>query len=313
MEGAMNWKRAKLWFSPARLTACRRLFDKPWRTHMALAFLTRQPVRVTLKNGRSMEFSRQGRDHLFWDWLLRNPHVEFDFTPDRELLLRTPTHTLLLRPATTDFFIYGEIFLDDCYHLQSLPSRVGTVIDLGGNVGLFACAMLPRAERVITVEAVEAYWERACTNVKLNGGDSGSVLRYAVTGETGKPVAIHLAQRHSGASSIFPGFIHCAKGQEIVPSISLADLLEQQRVGEVDLLKCDVEGAEFEIFRSTPPAVLRRIHRIVMEVHLNVDRDGAKERALAGKLREAGFVVTVKTPATSRAVSRVRMLKAHRP
>jgi FkbM family methyltransferase len=308
----MNWKRAKLCLSPSRLTSCRRLFQNPWRTHLALAFLTRWPAAVTLKNGRSVVFSRAERDHLFWDWLLSRPDdASFDFTDEGEIQLTTPTHTILLRPRTTDFFIFSEIFLQDCYKLQDLPARLGTVVDLGGNVGLFTCAVLPRADRVITVEAVEAHCRLARRNILHNGGDPRNLLRFAVTATSGQQAVIHLAQRHAGASSLFAGFIHSMRGQEVVPTISLEDLLDRMGCAEVDLLKCDVEGAEFDIFLNTPQSVLRCIQRLVMEVHVTVDADGTKTTALVNRLRDAGLAVAIETPPTSRPI-RVRMLTAVR-
>jgi FkbM family methyltransferase len=308
----MNWKRAKFWFSRERLSACCRFFQNPYRAHLALAFLTHRPHQVTLKNGRSLAFSRARRDHLFWDWCLGQAEGSFDFTPEGELRLERSPHSLLLRPGTTDFFIFREIFLEDCYALKAQPERLGTVVDLGGNIGLFSCAVLPRADRVITVEAVEAHYQLARKNIVNSGGDPRNLVRFAVAGKSGGQAVIHRAERNAGASSIVPGFIPGTQVRETVSTISLEDLLHTMECPEVDFLKCDVEGAEFEIFLNAPVQVLRRIRRLVMEVHLNVDQAGTMEQALIGRLREAGMAVTLATPPTSRAV-RNRMLTAHRP
>ena len=84
--------------------------------------------------------------------------------------------------------------------------------------------------------------------------------------------------------------------QETVPTISLEDLLDKAACTEVDFLKCDVEGAEFEIFLSTPVPIIRRIRRLVMEVHLTIDQAESKEKALIERLREAGLAVRLHTP-----------------
>src|SRR5262245_2529386 len=199
----MHWRRVRLLFSTRRLAACRRLFRSPWRAHLGLAFVTRRPVSVTLKQGGSLAFSRDKRDHLFWDWWFGQTEAAFDFTSEGELLLRMPTQTLLLRPGTTDFFIFREICVQDCYQLRKLPERLGTVVDLGGNIGLFSCAVLPRADRVIIVEPVHAHHRLARKNILANGGDPADVVRAAVTGRTGEPAVIHVAERHAGASSLF--------------------------------------------------------------------------------------------------------------
>ncbi len=54
---------------------------------------------------------------------------------------------------------------------------------------------------------------------------------------------------------------------ESVPVRSLADILQQEPVFEnVDLIKCDVEGAESEIFSSCAPWI-RKIRFLVVETH----------------------------------------------
>ena len=55
-----------------------------------------------------------------------------------------------------------------------------------------------------------------------------------------------------------------------MPTISLADLLAQ--TGDVDLLKCDIEGGEFAAFHAAPPETPEeKIRRLVMEVHVNAE------------------------------------------
>lgn len=50
-----------------------------------------------------------------------------------------------------------------------------------------------------------------------------------------------------------------------VPSITLDDLV--QSVGQVDLVKMDVEGAEWEIIETVSPAALDRIAQMTIEFH----------------------------------------------
>lgn len=290
----MHLKRARLWFSRRRWRACRRLFQEPWKSHLALAFLTTKPVRITLKSGASMAFSRGARDHRFWDWFLSQDDATFDFTPEGLIRLTTPTHVLLLRPGTSDFFAFREIFLQDCYGLKDLPPRLGTVVDLGANVGLFTCAIGARAKKVIAVEAVESHFQQARANILLNGGDPACLVRRAVTAESGQQAVIHVDHHNAGSSSLFQKFSHETQVHESVSTISLEDLLAG--CDAIDFLKCDVEGAEFEIFLNAPMQLLARIRRLVMEVHLTIDDAQDKSQALTRKLRDSGMTVSLSTP-----------------
>jgi FkbM family methyltransferase len=70
----------------------------------------------------------------------------------------------------------------------------------------------------------------------------------------------------------------------IVPSVRLRDLLEQETV---DLLKLDIEGAEFAVLRDCDGA-LRRVRNILIEVHRFRDSDGHLGELLA-VLERNGF------------------------
>ncbi len=67
--------------------------------------------------------------------------------------------------------------------------------------------------------------------------------------------------------------------------------MDTNSIAKCDLLKMDVEGAEYAIFYSTPSAVLRRIRSIVMELHRVPEREGYNYEALEMYLRHAGFTV----------------------
>ena len=70
-----------------------------------------------------------------------------------------------------------------------------------------------------------------------------------------------------------------------VPAVSFAEL-----VGEgYDLVKLDVEGAEFGIVADTPLEILGKLRRLVAEVH-HVAGD---PELLRDRLSEAGLAVTL--------------------
>jgi hypothetical protein len=69
-----------------------------------------------------------------------------------------------------------------------------------------------------------------------------------------------------------------------VECVSLADLLEREGLDFVDYLKVDIEGAEYELFEQTPPAVLARFRMIGLEYHGNQPMS-----VMTDRLRDAGF------------------------
>jgi FkbM family methyltransferase len=75
--------------------------------------------------------------------------------------------------------------------------------------------------------------------------------------------------RRDVSGSIFPTHRNIAAGDVDtydVPVVTLDDLLRQVG-GHVDVLKIDVEGAEFEVLEKATPGALARIDQILVEFH----------------------------------------------
>jgi FkbM family methyltransferase len=52
-----------------------------------------------------------------------------------------------------------------------------------------------------------------------------------------------------------------------VETISLATLMQRLDIAKIDILKLDIEGAEFDLIASTPNQILQRISQITVEFH----------------------------------------------
>lgn len=113
------------------------------------------------------------------------------------------------------------------------------VLDLGANAGAFAIRAARKSRQVIAVEPVTT--DLLIGNIRLNGADV-RVVRAALG--DGRMTEI-----------VWDG---C---RSTVPSFPLRDLIRQ--AGGCDFLKCDCEGAEWQI----EPADLSGIRRIEMELH----------------------------------------------
>lgn len=150
-----------------------------------------------------------------------------------------------------------EVFRSGYYdHMgRATPRRV---LDLGANVGfasiLFA-ARYPDAE-IIAVEPSPDTFRRLCANVQEL--DSVVPIEAAIGTKSGT-TSIDLA-----APSTERNTLGLAPDAVPVRQISLAEVLESYRWDQIDLLKIDIEGAEFGILRD--PA-MRHVDTIVGEIH----------------------------------------------
>jgi FkbM family methyltransferase len=83
---------------------------------------------------------------------------------------------------------------------------------------------------------------------------------------------------------------YCASDKLLtaVPGISLAQLLDDYSLDDVDLLKMDIEGAEYDILDGASTAVLSRIRNIVFEYH-EIERGWERLENVKQRLSKEGY------------------------
>lgn len=178
----------------------------------------------------------------------------------------------------------------DAYRLRTL-SGVATFVDIGANVGGFSCAMMslfPEG-RGLAVEPSPRTFAYLRSNLKRNGADQAvECVSAAVTGRGG-PGEVRLFEQPTDSviSTVVPELNRGLVGDGIlVRAVTLPDLLAQSGFGSIDVLKVDVEGAEFDILRGLDDADLRGVRRIVLEYH---PVPGRTPQDVVASLDRAGF------------------------
>lgn len=172
----------------------------------------------------------------------------------RTLVVRTPTGR---RPIQLfhreDLSTLNLIF---CRQDYAVPKTLGTVVDVGGNIGLSALFWLTRntTSRVFLHEPVPRNVERLRAN--LSGfEDRYEVVQAAVSDRRGE---VEFGIEDTGKL----GGIGVATGQSIaVPCVHVMDVLEPvlDQHGVIDCLKIDVEGQEIPILDAIAPECWERI------------------------------------------------------
>ena len=147
----------------------------------------------------------------------------------------------------------------------SLKNFEGSVVyDLGAHVGLYTLLASCFANKVISVEAHPINYKILEINLIKNKINNVIALNRAVVGEYPPNGLVKIIDgEHSGGNRISKDV---GSNGYSVEAITIGDLISEY--GEPDLLKIDVEGAEFEILQKTPNDVLKSIPYIVGEVHL---------------------------------------------
>lgn len=185
-----------------------------------------------------------------------------------------------------------EIILKGCYspdaNFRINPNS--TVIDAGANIGVFTvtAALQAKGGRVFAIEPESENFRLLKENVEANELRNVVLVNKAISDTTGT-TRVYLT--NPGTNSILePTTPDRPVEVETCQSITMNELLETNKLDQVDLMKMDIEGAEFLAFRDW--TWLERVVRIVLEVHL----DKGDVRELTRILSNAGFV-TVTLPA----------------
>jgi FkbM family methyltransferase len=187
-----------------------------------------------------------------------------------------------IRPHATDRAAITEVAVLGCY--SEVPEG-SVVVDVGANVGAFSLAASRRAAVVYALEPILANFEVLNRNVELNKATNIITERLAMSGENG--------ECEMSVAGVFSS-IHFRDANapvEKVRAVTLEQFLQERGISQVDYLKMDCEGAEWDIVLKAPPNVLARIKHIEMEFH-NVGVE-TNPGMLQERLSLAGFRSTV--------------------
>lgn len=186
----------------------------------------------------------------------------------------------ILREGVGDEDVAEAVFKRRIYEEPGYKIQPGwRVVDIGAHIGAFTVFAAAKGAHVFSFEPDP----RNLNILKQNTADLPAVcVGNVAIGKANETRKLWMNE-HPSCSSF--------SARTLEQSVDV-DTITLERVvtlaGErVDLLKCDAESAEYEIFPNAPRETLRKIERIVMEWHNN--RDMAMW--LAFVLVEAGFRV----------------------
>jgi FkbM family methyltransferase len=208
-----------------------------------------------------------------------------------------------VRLGTADIITLRTLIIDGEY--DELCRRKGelgdvrTILDLGANVGL-SIRIWERefpAARIVGVEPDRANIAVARKNAETGRGTGRVDLVQAAAVGTSRPV--FLETQGLDPLGFFARDTRAGEAGN-VEGISVDELCARHALeGDIDLLKCDIEGGEVELMR-TPGRWLNRVRNLLIELHLPYTRaDLEADLARAGVpfdfelLKDVGGYVTL--------------------
>lgn len=161
-----------------------------------------------------------------------------------------------------DYAIYHEIYnlLDySRYGVQIQPGD--TVVDLGGNIGIFTrYAYQMGASKIVTFEPDRRYFEI----LKLNAPSNATLFNAAI-GNTLDTLTLTESDHLGGSNLWHPNDPEV--NQYSVNVYTLNYILDNRLIEKIDFLKIDIEGSEIIALEGIRDEHLSKIRNIVVEYH----------------------------------------------
>ena len=171
--------------------------------------------------------------------------------------------------------VFKEFFMKDGYDIELLKPHLkknSVIVDVGANIGLFPVFLLSFQPdlRFFAYEPLPENYKFLQKNISSNKflSDRVRIKDVAVMGEKQTDLKLYFDKNKSNtdSSSIIKGFennndyisINCTTLQEII---------KENGLEKIDILKLDCEGSEYNILFNTPEEIINSIPFLIIETH----------------------------------------------
>lgn len=199
------------------------------------------------------------------------PNYFFDWTHDSG---KSRTNIWYRTTVKSDWLVAKEHFVDNQYQLHS-SWATGTLLDIGANIGVISAWWAGYGGKVIAVEPDNANHDWLSQNMQMNSPRRNyQILQLAVA-----PADVKYVTLKGEGAAIYTekGFTDSPGAPLRVAKTATLDTLIEKAGRDVELLKIDIEGGEWEAIQDVSEAALKHVKRIAMEVSpvdgWNLDRD----------------------------------------
>ncbi|MFH1522437.1 MAG: FkbM family methyltransferase [Patescibacteria group bacterium] len=251
----------------------------------------RKKIKIKPKKGGSFYIARYG-DSWLLNKVLNNKEVivEYDKKTKQDYIVE---RGIYLRQGTSDTTVYQEIFINGCYDIciKKLSSQKSIVVDLGSHIGVFSTRCSPKCKQVFAYEAQPDNYNLAVKNIKNKSINNVKLYNLAAWSSSGQKIKLASdSEQLTGEHAIKINSSSVSDKEWLVKTIAVEDIFNENNIKYCDLLKLDIEGAEYEVLFSTPSYIFNKTKAICLEYHPDLTKKHTKED-LEELLKGFGFRV----------------------
>lgn len=172
-----------------------------------------------------------------------------------------------------DYKVVKESWVENVYHIEADDFYdTGVMVDIGANIGavsLFVDAMNHDRDeskppiKVYAIEPEPHNLKYLYENIAMNPTKNITVIEKAIWHTNEK---LNISNRGGNAS-----ILESRHDQTEVEGITIKQLFMANQIKEADVMKIDIEGAEYDLLINTPDDILKRIKFLTLEFDANDD------------------------------------------
>lgn len=172
--------------------------------------------------------------------------------------------------------------------LKNILTEKSTFIDVGANIGIYSllAASVIKTGKIYSFEPVASILDDLYRNIRINNlEDRVQVLEKVASDKTGySEFVMEDVSEYS--------HISCNKTTRSlsVPSVKLDDFCENKKISFVDIIKIDVEGAEFKVLKGLEGYLKKgKVGILIIELNRTNQFFGKDSNGIINYLRELNY------------------------
>lgn len=198
-------------------------------------------------------------------------------------------------------YLSGCFEPNECAFLAKLLRPGMVFVDAGANEGMFTLLAAKADAHVLAFEPSNRERERLKANLNINQLENVEVLPYALYDHPGEAQLTLAQERYAGHNTL--GNLRdtsiSVAGHQAVALCRLDEIVDERNIGHVDLIKMDIEGAEYAALHGGVRLIERDHPTMVIEFNEEaLHAQGTSITELGDWLRRLGYVLYSFDPAT---------------
>jgi len=177
---------------------------------------------------------------------------------------------IFLRRGSSDLPVYRQIFLNGEYEL-TFRGTPKVIVDLGANIGLFSLLMTKKFPNstIYAIEPDPENFSQLIKNTKVHSNIK--IFNKAIWNEIAK-LKIVSDQNSAEWGRSVSVLDYDSNENMLVDSLTINELIEAHKLSKLDIVKVDIEGAEFELFLKSTEWV-EKVGIFIIEFHDTTKRN----------------------------------------